>query len=1126
MPGATKTTSWAGSSGYWSVASNWTGGAVPDSSTAVTISGASGLSVSLTGVTQAYSLVETLVNPTSAPGVTISVSGGLTLGGALTLTAAPGAEFTASTFSMTSGASVSATGGVTIGAYDLLTASGTSGSVQSLSANVVNNGTIASEAGGKLLITGNISGAGDIDIDDSGAGSASVEIAGSVTGQDILLYATSTLKLDQAANFSGVLFVEGNSTLDLDGATTFAGDIALFAKGVTLDLKGVSVASYAYANDVLDLKETGGQTLALNAFVFPSGFPGSWAFSGGYAMPSGYGILLASDGNGGTDVSFNTVTAPTVYVNYIPAFSSPTNNANQVISGTVDKADAGTVVQVFDGSVLLGSATVAANGSWSTPITLASDGQHVITAKDTAFSGAIGTSYAHTITLDRVAPVVTITSEGGSTNQPLQTISGAVDVADANLGVEIFDGSTQIGSTYVQADGSWSAVVPLTGAGENSITATVTDLATNKGVSNAITFQLGPFSGLTVDTGSTRTIAYPNAISTSVLGANAAGLYFGSYVDNAGTHAFTYNSAANVYQTVTPPNGSSFYFDGIGEDGEAWGSYTDTTGAQQALIYDPTTQQFTSINSALGAFEQDNSVSVRGISSSGVAYGTEQTSTFYGSGETTTLFALSTQQTQTLPLDQGGTPYLQSIGMTDTGLVYGTYSDMNSGDQSFVWDTTTGAVTYLSDPSADTNFEGATTLLGVTDAGLGYGYYLDASDVQRGFTYNVMTGAYTDVALPTQTLEYVTIFGANNEGLLYGYYNDASGRSFFIYDSSTQSTTIIDGPPGATNIDVEGLSNSGIATGSYTDANGSELSFLYNLATGAYTSLAAPGMPVGGYTNIVGIGPQGLVYGDYSDAFEKPRYFVYDPSTGLYGEPGGLLGAEANSFNELSADVSESGAVFGNYNVGATGNGSAFVYTPGGNSLSSGQSATFALAVNNEALTVSSGAALLLSNGGKAVYDANLSSANALAFVYTAGAYSEQNATDLSVVGFTGSITDPSGASVDPTSFLTLDTHIGVDLTVTSKATVTISSTIALTSHPQFSLVGTIDVADASQTVTIYDGATVVGVATPATDGSWTATVSLSGDGAHTLRAEAPTLRAYWRKALLWSSRWTPLRRR
>ena len=147
---------------------------------------------------------------------------------------------------------------------------------------------------------------------------------------------------------------------------------------------------------------------------------------------------------------------------------------------------------VLDGTTAIGTATVAADGSWTTSVTLAGDGPHSLTATDTDAAGNTGTSAPITYTLDTVAPTVAIGSTGGVTTTPGQTISGTVtgEAPVAGTTVTVLDGTTAIGTATVAADGSWTTSVTLTGDGPHSLTATDTDAAGNTGTSGATLYTL------------------------------------------------------------------------------------------------------------------------------------------------------------------------------------------------------------------------------------------------------------------------------------------------------------------------------------------------------------------------------------------------------------------------------------------------------------------------------------------------------------------------------------------------------------------------------------------------------------------------------------------------------------
>jgi hypothetical protein len=147
-----------------------------------------------------------------------------------------------------------------------------------------------------------------------------------------------------------------------------------------------------------------------------------------------------------------------------------------------------TAEEVVAGSVTL---TVTAGD-------LGADGSKAIAAKFSDAAGNSSTTATLAITIDTTAPSVAITSGGGSTNQPVQTISGTVDLADVGATVTILDGSNVVGSAIVQSNGTWSGNITLS-EGSNVLTARVGDVAGNLGASNAVTFTLNT----TVPTGGT-----------------------------------------------------------------------------------------------------------------------------------------------------------------------------------------------------------------------------------------------------------------------------------------------------------------------------------------------------------------------------------------------------------------------------------------------------------------------------------------------------------------------------------------------------------------------------------------------------------------------------------------------
>lgn len=153
---------------------------------------------------------------------------------------------------------------------------------------------------------------------------------------------------------------------------------------------------------------------------------------------------------------------------------------------------AGSTVNVYDGETLLGTTTVAANGTWSfTPTTNLSEGSHTIKVNATDTAGNTSEDVSFTFTVDTTMPtrpaidsvfddVGKIQGEleyGGVTDDPTPTLNGT---AEAGSLVTIYDGNSAIGSVKAGADGTWSWTPASTiSEGEHRFTVTATDAAGN-----------------------------------------------------------------------------------------------------------------------------------------------------------------------------------------------------------------------------------------------------------------------------------------------------------------------------------------------------------------------------------------------------------------------------------------------------------------------------------------------------------------------------------------------------------------------------------------------------------------------------------------------------------------------
>ena len=333
---------------------------------------------------------------------------------------------------------------------------------------------------------------GTVDVADAGStvkildgttqiGSATVAANGAWSANVTLLNQGANVLKATDTNAAGT----GTSNSITDTLHSVVPTVAITSAAVTTSSSAqtitgtVDVADAGSTVKILDgTTQIGSATVAAN---------GAWS-ANVTLLNQGANVLKATDTNAAGTGTSNSITdtlhsvVPTVA---ITSAAVTTSSSAQTITGTVDVADAGSTVKILDGTTQIGSATVAANGAWSANVTLLNQGANVLKATDTNAAGT-GTSNSITDTLHSVVPTVAITSAAVTTSSSAQTITGTVDVADAGSTVKILDGTTQIGSATVAANGAWSANVTLLNQGANVLTATDTNAA-GTGTSNSIT---------------------------------------------------------------------------------------------------------------------------------------------------------------------------------------------------------------------------------------------------------------------------------------------------------------------------------------------------------------------------------------------------------------------------------------------------------------------------------------------------------------------------------------------------------------------------------------------------------------------------------------------------------------
>ncbi|MCK7453679.1 BapA/Bap/LapF family large adhesin [Enterobacter chengduensis] len=163
-----------------------------------------------------------------------------------------------------------------------------------------------------------------------------------------------------------------------------------------------------------------------------------------------------------------------------------TDDTKPLLQGS---APADAVITVYDGTTLLGTATLDGSGGWSfTPVTPLTDGPHSLTVHATDAAGNTTVSSPFVLTVDTVAPAtpdipaitvnpdgtVTPLNPGEITRDTTPTLSGTGTAGDT---VTIYNGGVKLDDVVVDSTGhwTWTPATPLPN-GTYNITLTVTNM--------------------------------------------------------------------------------------------------------------------------------------------------------------------------------------------------------------------------------------------------------------------------------------------------------------------------------------------------------------------------------------------------------------------------------------------------------------------------------------------------------------------------------------------------------------------------------------------------------------------------------------------------------------------------
>ncbi|HBC1641745.1 TPA: Ig-like domain-containing protein [Escherichia coli] len=432
------------------------------------------------------------------------------------------------------------------------------------------------EHGQALVVTGSSTGLA--------AGAALTVVINSVTyGATVLADGTWSVGVS-AADVGN--WPAGTVNIAVSGTNT-AGTTTSITHPVTVDLAAVAITINPLStDDVINAAEKGsdlqlsGTTSDVEAGQTITVIFGGKSYTTTVAADNTWGLTIPAadvatlpDGAANVQASVSNVagnsaqathaysvdaTAPSVTINTIATddiLNAAEAGSALTISGT-STAEAGQTVTVTLNGVNY-SGNVQADGSWS--VSVPTGDLANLTASPYTVSAAVSdkagnpASATHNLTVDLVAPVVTINTVAGddiinaTEHGQAQIISGSATGATTGNTVSVTIGTTTY-TTVLDANGNWSIGVPASvisalAQGDVTITATVTDSAGNSGTaSHVVSVALG-----------INTIAVDDIINATEKGADLA--ITGSSNQPAGTQVTVTLNGQN-YTTTADASGN------------------------------------------------------------------------------------------------------------------------------------------------------------------------------------------------------------------------------------------------------------------------------------------------------------------------------------------------------------------------------------------------------------------------------------------------------------------------------------------------------------------------------------------------------------------------------------------
>jgi len=294
-----------------------------------------------------------------------------------------------------------------------------------------------------------------------------------VINEETLSTITATPASGNVSTINGVSYVAGSPTLSgtvgtalganeslvvydvVNGISTKLGTASFNGTSWSYATTGLSLGSHTFKVQIESTSNSGVAVVAQSLALVVTGSSAPSATATITAVTDAVGV--SSTGGYSAGDATGTITN-----------GGSTDDTKPVVSGTLTtQLSAGEVVRIYDGSTLLGSATVSGTTWTYTPSTALSSGAHTLTAKVENLPTGLSTSSAsysinvETLTVQSVyddvgavtGNVLSVSSFRTDDSTPL--LSGKLAVAlGTNEQLGVYDGSTRLGTATLVATGS------------------------------------------------------------------------------------------------------------------------------------------------------------------------------------------------------------------------------------------------------------------------------------------------------------------------------------------------------------------------------------------------------------------------------------------------------------------------------------------------------------------------------------------------------------------------------------------------------------------------------------------------------------------------------------------------